>query len=209
MATTEEDAPQRRPGGRSARVREAVHQAVLEAIIEHGVDRVGIPDISRRAGVRDSSIYRRWGSRENLLLDVLLEYSRQALPLPDTGTFRSDLAGFATELAAYLATPLGGGLSRALAYVTDTEEMAEVRAAFWDGRFRAVRPLFERAVERGEIPPDTDPRFALELLIGPLHFRTTLSRQPVDADIVDQLVSHVVRALRAQGPIADERGETG
>ncbi|MGW6725888.1 TetR/AcrR family transcriptional regulator [Nocardia sp. NPDC055029] len=207
MTTTDEDAPQRRPGGRSARVREAVHQAVLDAIIEHGVDRVGIPDISRRAGVRDSSIYRRWGSRENLLLDVLLEYSRRALPLPDTGTFRGDLAAFATELAAYLETPLGGGLSRALAYVTDTEEMAEVRNAFWDSRFLAVRPLFERAAERGEIPPDTDARFALELLIGPLHLRTTLTRQPAGADFVDQLASHVVRALQPDA-VTTEREPT-
>lgn len=177
---------------------------MLDAIIEHGVDRVGIPDISRRAGVRDSSIYRRWRSRENLLLDVLLEYSRRALPLPDTGTFRGDLAEFATELAAYLDTPLGAGLSRALAYVTDTEEMAEVRNAFWDSRFLAVQPLFDRAVERGEISPDTDARFALELLIGPLHFRTTLARRPAGADFVDQLASHVVAALQP-GAVATER----
>lgn len=196
MTTTEEDPPQRRPGGRSARVREAVHQAVLDAIVEHGVDRVGIPDISRRAGVRDSSIYRRWGSRENLILDVLLEYSGRVLPVPDTGTFEGDLARFAAELAAYLATPLGGGLARALAYVTDTEEMAELRAAFWAGRFRAVRPLFDRAIERGEIAPDTDPAVALELLIGPLHFRATLIRQPVDVDCTDRLAAHVARALR-------------
>ncbi|MEU3011293.1 TetR/AcrR family transcriptional regulator [Nocardia asteroides] len=196
MTTTEEDPPQRRPGGRSARVREAVHQAVLDAIVEHGVDRVGIPDISRRAGVRDSSIYRRWGSRENLILDVLLEYSGRVLPIPDTGTFEGDLAGFAAELAAYLATPLGGGLARALAYVTDTEEMAELRAAFWAGRFRAVQPLFDRAIERGEIAPDTDLAAALELLIGPLHFRATLARQPVDTDCTDRLATHVARALR-------------
>ncbi|MEV6362845.1 TetR/AcrR family transcriptional regulator [Nocardia asteroides] len=196
MTTTEEDAPQRRPGGRSARVRESVHQAVLDAIVEHGVDRVGIPDISRRAGVRGSSIYRRWGSRENLILDVLLEYSGRVLPVPDTGTFQGDLAGLAAELAAYLATPLGGGLARALAYVTDTEEMAELRAAFWASRFRAIKPLFDRAIERGELAPDTDLWAAVELLIGPLHFRATLARQPVDADFTDRLAAHVARALR-------------
>lgn len=54
------------PGPRTTGgITEAVHRAVLEAVTEQGVENVGIPDISRRAGVRDSSIYRRWGTREN------------------------------------------------------------------------------------------------------------------------------------------------
>ncbi|WP_309139065.1 TetR/AcrR family transcriptional regulator [Nocardia cyriacigeorgica] len=170
---------------------------MLDAIVEHGVDGVGIPDVSRRAGVRDSSIYRRWGSRENLLLEVLLEYSSRTMPLPDTGTLRGDLAVFAAGLMAYLDTPLGAGLTRALSYVTDTEEMAVARDAFWDSRYIAVQPLFERAVARGEIPPSVDVRFALELLIGPIHFRAALTRQPVDGGLADRVASHVAQALTA------------
>ncbi|MFE9319910.1 TetR/AcrR family transcriptional regulator [Nocardia sp. NPDC052278] len=76
--------------------------AVLDAVAEHGVAKVGIPDISRRAGVRDSSIYRRWGTRENLVLDVMLTARERTLPLPDTGTLHGDLTAF--EVAANLAS---------------------------------------------------------------------------------------------------------
>ncbi|GAB2548832.1 TetR/AcrR family transcriptional regulator [Nocardia heshunensis] len=192
---TTDDSPQRRPGGRSTRVREAVHAAVLDAIAEHGVDHVGIPDISRRAGVRDSSIYRRWGTRENLVLDALLAYSERLLPTPDTGTLHGDLTAFATELAVYLATPLGQGLARALAYTTDTEATASARTTFWSTRFRATAPILTRAATRGELGPDADARLALELLIAPIHFRAMLTREPADADFIDRLATSVCRVL--------------
>ncbi|WP_433672605.1 TetR/AcrR family transcriptional regulator [Nocardia sp. CA-136227] len=197
MTEPENAAPQRRPGGRAAKVTEAVHRAVLEAVTEQGVENVGIPDISRRAGVRDSSIYRRWGTRENLVLDVLLTASERTLPLPDTGTAHGDLTAFATALISYLETPLGDSLARALAYVTDSEEITEARNTFWETRYRANQQIVERAVERGELPPDTDARQAIELLIAPIHFRHLLTRQPADAAFVERLVTHVIGAMHS------------
>jgi AcrR family transcriptional regulator len=198
-------APRRRPGGRAARVKDAVHKAVLEVVAEHGVDKVGIPEISRRAGVRDSSIYRRWGTRENLILDVLLAASERTLPLPDTGTLHGDLTAFAVELIEYLDAPLGHGLLRALPFVTDSEDVSEARKTFWETRYRAARTMISRAVQRGELPPDTDARFAIELLIAPIHFRNLLTREPIDARLAHQLATYVIRAMR---PTADPEVDT-
>jgi AcrR family transcriptional regulator len=195
----DETVRQRRPGGRAARVREAVHRAVLEVVAQDGVDKVGIPEISRRAGVRDSSIYRRWGTRENLILDVLLSASERTLPVPDTGTLHGDLTGFATALIEYLDAPLGRGLTRALPFSTDSEEISELRKAFWESRYRATEAIIGRAVDRGELPPDTDARIGIELLIAPIHFRNLLTHEPVDAEFAGRLASYVVRALQLPG----------
>jgi len=189
----------RRPGGRAARVREAVHRAVLDVVAEQGVDKVGIPEVSRRSGVRDSSIYRRWGTRENLILDVLLAASERTLPVPDTGTLHGDLTTFATALIGYLDAPLGHSLARALAFVTDTEEIGEARKLFWDSRHRAAEVMIRRAVARGELPPETDARIAIELLIAPIHFRNLLTRERSDAELADQLATYVIRALQPAG----------
>jgi AcrR family transcriptional regulator len=195
VTAPEETVPRRRPGGRAARIGEAVHQAVLDLVAERGVDKVGIPEVSRRAGVQDSSVYRRWGTRENLILDVLLTASDRMLPVPDTGSLRGDLTALARALIGYLDTPLGRDLDRTLAYVSDSENMGEARKAFWSARYRALKPIVSRAVDRGELPPDADHRMALELLIAPIHFRNLLTRQHCDAEFADQLAGHVVRAM--------------
>jgi AcrR family transcriptional regulator len=198
MTDLAETEPRRRPGGRAARVREAVHRAVLDVVEEGGGDKVGIPEISRRAGVRDSSIYRRWGTRENVILDALLAASERTMPVPDTGTLHGDLTALATALIDYLDAPLGQGLVRALPFASDSEEINEARKAFWDARYRATESMFSRAVARGELPPDIDGRIGVELLIAPIHFRNLLTREPVDAEFASQLATYVIRALEAR-----------
>jgi AcrR family transcriptional regulator len=197
-------APQRRPGGRAALVREAVHRAVLDVVAEYGVHKVGIPEISRRAGVRDSSIYRRWGTRENLILDALLALSERSLPVPDTGTLHGDFTAFATALITYLDAPLGHGLARALPFVTDSDEISQARKSFWDRRYHAAKVMISRAVARGELPPDTDARIALELLIAPIHFRNLLTGEQTDAGFAGQLATYVIRAFQPGTPPKSE-----
>lgn len=185
-----------RPGGRAARVKQAVHQAVVEAVSEYGADKVSIPDVSRRAGVRDSSIYRRWGTRENLVLDALLASSARELPVPDTGTLHTDLTAFGTALGDYLNTPLGRGLVRALSAVSDSEEVAAAREAFWEQRYQMILPMITRAITRGELPGDVDARQVIELLIAPIHFRSALTRQPINTAFVSELTGRVIKAVQ-------------
>lgn len=192
-----------RPGGRAARVKQAVHQAVIEAVSEHGADKVSIPDVSRRAGVRDSSIYRRWGTRENLVLDALLASSARELPIPDTGSLHTDLTAFGTALGDYLNTPLGSGLVRALSTVTDSKEIAAARETFWEHRYQVILPMITRAITRGELPGDVDPRQVIELLIAPIHFRSALTRQPADATYVSELAGRVIQAAQYPQPAAN------
>lgn len=210
MTNLAQTATQRRPGGRATRVREAVHRAVIDVVAEHGVDKVGIPEISRRAGVRDSSIYRRWGTRENLILDALLTASERTLPVPDTGTLHGDLSALATALIDYLDAPLGQGLARALPFSVDSEEVSEARKTFWNSRYRATEVIFSRAVARGDLPPDTDARAAIELLIAPIHFRKLLTHERLDAEFARGLATYVIRALQpaSDGPGRKSRRTT-
>jgi AcrR family transcriptional regulator len=186
---------QRRPGGRSARVRAAVLQATLEAMAEHGPGGVTISEIARRAGVHATSVQRRWGTAENVMLDAMLTRSQDELPVPDTGTLRGDLIAFGRLIAAYLATPLGAALHRTMAVTEDDPELADGRTRFWRTRYDAAQVMIARAIERNELAAGTDPALALELLVAPLHFRTLLIRQPLDDSLIEQVVDTLLRGL--------------
>jgi AcrR family transcriptional regulator len=192
---TSQTAGRRRTGGRSARVRQAVLQATVQTVAERGADAVNIAEIARQAGVHDTSIYRRWPTKEHLIFDSLLDYSVAQLPIPDTGSLRADLLAFASLIASYAATPIGQALLKAMAVTDDDAALAAGRAQFWQFRLDQARAMIDRAINRGELRADTDPALAIELLIAPLHFRLLLSRQPIDERISGQLIDLLLNGL--------------
>ncbi len=189
-------AVRQRPGGRSARVRQSVLDATLALLGGGGLDKLTVADIAQRAGVHETSIRRRWRTRENLICDALLNYSELHLPIPDTGSLREDLAAFATELAAYLTTPLGRALLQAMAATGDDPALAEARSAFWQTRYELASAMIERAVARGELPATVDGRLALEALIAPLNFRALVTDEPPDEDLPRHLADLVLDGIR-------------
>lgn len=186
---------QRRPGGRSARVRRSVLDATQHLLDTLGMDAFTVAAVAERAGVHETSIYRRWGTRENLMLDALLSTVHDRLPVPDTGSLRGDLTAYATSLAAHLQTPSGLAMNRALAASGDSPDVADARTRFWDTRYALSSQIITRAMARGELPADTDVRMALEIVLAPLHMRALLTRDPIDPALPGRLVDAVLTAL--------------
>lgn len=195
----------RRPGGRSARVRAAVLDATLELLLARGVEGLKVSVIAERAEVHETSIYRRWGTRENLLIDALLSATEQ-LQVPDTGSLRNDLTAYATDLARFLATPVGRALEQTLAVAGDDPGTRRARDHYWASRYERSEQMITRAVDRGELPDTVDPRLVLEMLVSPVHFRTVLTREPIDARmpglLVDALLDGVAVAPGRETPRA-------
>ena len=172
----------------------------MQVVAEQGADAVAIGEIARRAGVHETSIYRRWRTKERLMLDALLDYSEEQLPIPDTGNLRDDMVGFATSITNYLASPLGQTVVRSMAIADNDDTVAATRAQFWQSRLDLARVIVDRATSRRELPEDIDPAMVLELLIAPLHFRTLLTRQPVDEHLAVQVVDLLLEGLKGASP---------
>jgi AcrR family transcriptional regulator len=173
--------PARRPGGRSARVRADVMKATLAELAEAGYGSLSLDGVATRAGVHKTTIYRRWGSRESLVLDALLERGRETVPIPDTGSLRADLFTYGREIAESLKDPGVDGTVRAIASIGDDDSpLAQTSRRFWEERFRLAGAMVERAIERGEVPPETDPRVVVEAMVAAIYFRLLLSREKLD-----------------------------
>ncbi|MFD6351088.1 TetR/AcrR family transcriptional regulator [Nocardia tengchongensis] len=189
------DSIRRRTGGRSARVRQAVLAATLEALADNGFDELSIGAVAARAGVHETSIYRRWKTRDRLILDALLEHSAENLPVPDTGSLRGDLVEFNRSLMAIVESPLGTALGRVMAGGDDGPEFAEARAEFWRTRLAAGCVMLDRAVARGELAAAPDTWLVLETLTAPVHFRKLLTREPFDDGFAERIVDLVLNGL--------------
>src|SRR5689334_25219964 len=95
------DAVRRRPGGRSARVQDAVFEATFQLLEEKGYEGLSIASIAERAGVHETSLYRRWKTKEQLVLDAVNHRVAQEIPAPDTGALCSDLVAVLQSLRLF------------------------------------------------------------------------------------------------------------
>jgi AcrR family transcriptional regulator len=194
----------RRLGGRSARVHDAVLKSAFELLIEKGREHFTVSGVAARAGVHETSIYRRWGTPNSLLVDSCLRYFEDAIPIPDTGTLRSDLIALGESGTRMLRSPQGQAI---LALTLVREENAlRVKREYWQRRFERLRPIFDRAIARGEFPPDADPIVLLQILIAPRYFRLLVSMETLDdwpsAEVVDRVLCGYTNSPK---PIAARR----
>jgi AcrR family transcriptional regulator len=187
----------RRPGGRSARVRAAAIAATLAELAESGYAALSLERIARRAGVNMTSLYRRWGSRERLVLEAMLEQVGRHVSVPDTGSLRDDLLALAVTAAANSARPEVAAMARAVAAQAPHDpELAAANEAFWAERLALDAEIVERAIERGEIDAATEPTQVIESVLGPIHLRLLLTGRPVNRSFLERTVDTVVDGVR-------------
>jgi AcrR family transcriptional regulator len=191
----------RRPGGRSARVRRAVVTAFIDELAERGFSALSFESVAARAGVHKTTLYRRWGSRENLLLDVALHTAADAVPVPDTGSLVTDLAALAAAVARNLRSkPVEAMLRAVVSEALVHPEVATAARDFWDARFQAANEIIRRAVARGEVEANVNADLIIESLIGPLYLRVLVTQEPLDDAFVEELSTLVASAAARRTP---------
>ena len=101
-AAGEAPSAERRPGRpRDIRADAAIRQAAIEVLADKGPGGFTVDEVAARAGCGKATIYRRWPSRANLLLDTAHSMGLEPEPV-DTGSVRGDLALLITQLAGKL-----------------------------------------------------------------------------------------------------------
>lgn len=161
--------PGTRPGGRSARVRAAVHRAVEELLGEEVGDALTIPAVAARAGVHATTLYRRWGSVGELLADVATSRFSGEIVVPDTGSLRGDLQRWAADVATDLADPDVLALIRATIGAGGEQGACACRG----DREDQLAAMIERERARGNAVPTVER--AADALLAPLYYRAVFT----------------------------------
>lgn len=187
-----------RPGGRTARVRASVLRAAGDVLAERGFGHLDLADVARRAEVGKTTVYRRWGSVDGLMTDLLAEMAEESLPRTETGTLLGDLTANARLVRQTLADPRQGPLFKAvIAAATGDATTAEALRRFYETRVAEWAPCVEAAVERGEVPEGTDPHEVVRAVSAPLYYRLLTTDRPLDEAAADRAASAAVAAAAA------------
>ncbi|OQD55604.1 TetR family transcriptional regulator [Streptomyces phaeoluteigriseus] len=186
--TTNADGPQPRPRRRTPAgaavlredVTEAIRAAVFEELATVGYARMSIEGIARRAGVGKTAVYRRWRSKLHLVLDIVSAIAVQGLPAPETGSLEGDLRVLYEVTSRALRHPVASQIIPDLqAEAARNPEIAEaMQKALRDGQEGVALKIVAAATQRGEVRGDLDDELALDLISGPLYWRSVVIRSP-------------------------------
>ncbi|XRQ03348.1 TetR/AcrR family transcriptional regulator [Actinomadura welshii] len=187
----------RAPGRpRSERAEKAIIEATLDLLArESGVAGVSIEAVAARAGVGKTTIYRRWPSKEALIV-AALGAAKAPLPEPSGASVREDL----TEIARALAAERGHRHLRCFWNVLGSAEKhpelyARYRKDIIEPRRAIVRDVLRRGIDGGELRPDADVEVAISMLVGslaPRRPRETFPDGYAEA-VVDTLLRGIAR----------------
>lgn len=171
----------------------AIRSAVLDLLAEHGPAAVTMEAVAAAARTSKPVLYRRWKDRATLLRDTLLGIATAAIPHEDTGSYRTDmlaiLRGWAT-LFTGAAAPALQVLIAAMAH--DHDLAAAFRNDVIGWRKDEMAAVLHRGIARGDVRPDVPVEIARELGQSVLWHRLLVTGDPIDDELVVQLVDEVL-----------------
>ena len=189
--------PPRRGRPRNETCRTDILSATIDLVAEVGIAGLTVDAVAKRAGVGKATLYRRWTSKEALMLDAWMSIV-ETPPVPDTGSLRSDLV----ELFVSYRQPLPDErlqkvFPQMIAAAKVNAEVQDAYRAFIAERRRPMRTVLDRAVSRGELAADIPIDVVHDMLIAPVTYRWLVTDAAVDEDIQSTIIDLVLAGLHA------------
>ncbi|MBN6041314.1 TetR/AcrR family transcriptional regulator [Amycolatopsis sp. 195334CR] len=192
--------PRRTPTGAAVlqpRITSAIAEAVLDELAANGYGRLSMEAVAKRAGVGKSALYRRWPSKQDMVIAVLSEFSVPLAVVADTGSLRGDLLALVDALRNWFTHP---HFSAILPDITaeagrNPALAAAIQAMIGQPRREQGAVMLRRAIARGELPADLNMEMALDFLPGPLFWRLSVRKVALGSGYEEELVELLLRAM--------------
>ena len=171
-------------------------EAALDVIAETGYEGMTIDMVAARAKAGKATVYRRWSSKAELVLDAVacMKYKDVDLDnLPDTGTLRGDLVAMIKPPTLREAERKLHVMAGIVSMLSANPELADVaQRALIEPRAAINRIFFQRAIDRGEISPDVDIEQMCRIAPAMVSYRTLMLRTPVDREYMISVIDGVI-----------------
>lgn len=174
-----------RPGGRSARIQAAVHNAVQTLQQNVAVADLTIPMIAEFAGVTPSTIYRRWGDLSQLLADVAFNILHPDSVPADLGSFKQDLYAWMEQYFEEYASPVGRTILSDIVAENDSPTSGKC----YDFLIQQLDIIQQRAQQRNETSIEN--QLIIEIVIAPMLHRILFTEQESSLDYIYHLLARL------------------
>jgi AcrR family transcriptional regulator len=178
---------------RGATLERAILDAVWAELSEVGYTAFTVEGVAARARTGKASIYRRWPTKQELVMDAMLERVPTpeqcgiGLEIDDSVSTAEALHGVARAIASVITSPAGDAMRAIKCEALADPELARLI----DDRFQAPRRaamigLLQRGAARGEVRPDAVTALVADVLPAILSHRVILQREPLtEQDLTD------------------------
>jgi AcrR family transcriptional regulator len=174
----------------------AILDATLDLLAESGVGGVTMEGVAAAAKTGKASVYRRWPSKEDLLIDAM----RHALPPldapPDTGSVRDDLVALLLLMLEVINSKRGCAI-QAFMFDTSVDKalMQVIKSRAMEPRHQMLVDALARGRDRGEVRPDAVNAQTAEVGPALIVHQYLMHGPPVADAFVVQLVDTVLMPL--------------
>ena len=172
----------------------AVDRAIIDAarklLARKGFTGTSMDSIAREAGVGKDTLYRRWKSKEELVLHILKELAERKVPEPQLDDARYALFVFLQTIRKVnVDTDLGPLIAGVVGESKRNDRLAEGFRGFWQERRTIPAALIRRITPAGT--SDEDIEAILDHVLGPIYYRLLLTGAPVTDEFLWELINTV------------------
>jgi AcrR family transcriptional regulator len=156
--------------------------------------------VAARAGVGKATLYRRYGSKVELVFAHTIHPG--TLHAPDTGSLRGDLRLLGTQIVAAIGPPTAvAALPGLLADLAREPQLRErFQSVFIASERTVVAEVLERAQARGELVGSVDPDLVHALMLGSIFAAIFLLDLPPSGELGERLAALTTTALERTPP---------
>ncbi|MEU8923644.1 TetR/AcrR family transcriptional regulator [Kitasatospora sp. NPDC048545] len=178
----------------------AIYEAVLQQLTTDGYARLTMEGVATAAQTGKAALYRRWSSKEDLVMDALRASLPPGASAPDTGSLRGDLLEVVARLRAAMFSEPGAAVRAIMSELDHRRAHAFVEIVFE----RVVEPttaliaeVLERGTARGEVRPGAVTPLVTDVVPALMLYRIKMCGGDVvqldPEEIVDEVLLPIVR----------------
>lgn len=189
---------------RGAVLEDAIREAAFAELTEVGYTAFTVEGVANRARTGKASIYRRWPTKQELVMDALCS----ELPTPqdcglepeldDSVTTVDALYGIARAITRVINSPAGDAMRAIKCESASDPELARmVDDRFQEPRRQALVTLLRRGIERGEVRPGADTPLIADVIPAVLMHRVIMQREAITEQTITEIIEQVFIPLVA------------